>query len=87
MGVIMGLATREVVGGSKARGLSSEEATRGGKCHTRPLCSEAPVFLASDRSRGIAEGNDASKVPCRTILPSKFMLERLQEAYTEAQKT
>ena len=46
MSMIMGLATREVVGGSKARGLSSAEATRGGKCHMRPLCSEElPFFL------------------------------------------
>lgn len=29
----------------------------------------------------MAEGNDASKVQCRTILPAKFMLERLREAY------
>jgi hypothetical protein len=45
------------------------------------FCSEAPVFFASDRSCGMAEGTDASKVPCMTILPAEFMLERLQEAY------
>jgi hypothetical protein len=38
-------------------------------------------FFASDLSYDIAERNTASKVQDRTILPAKFMLERLLEAY------
>ena len=43
--------------------------------------SQAPVFFARDRSRGMTEWNKAFELQLGTTFPAKSMLERLQEAY------
>ena len=60
-----------VSGGHERRGMSFATAFR----------SEAPVFFARDWSRDMTEWNKAFELQLGTMLPAKFMLERLREAY------